>query len=128
MWTLQVTSEWERQLKYFTKKQPRELEAALDNLDTFHKALANGARLQDARFGFIHAEPMGVLAVDQKGGGPNLAQIRLYLYPDEERRVLVLLTAGNKKSQKSDIAFCKNSVRQLRQSGEQSSGEEKDSQ
>jgi transcriptional regulator with XRE-family HTH domain len=44
------------------------LEAALDNLDTFHKALVNGARLQDARFGFIHAEPLGVLAVDQKGG------------------------------------------------------------
>ena len=127
MWTLELTSVWERNLRYYSKKQSRELTAALDNLDTFHRALNNGARLQDARFGFIHVEPMGVLAVDQKGGGPNLAQLRLYVFPDEERRSLILLTIGDKKSQRSDTAFCKDSVRQLRQSREQSSGDQEDS-
>jgi len=76
MWALASEDEWDRRLKRFEKKRPRELAAALDNLDTFHKTLNNGVKSREAKFGFIHPEPLGVLAIDQKGGGPNLAQIR----------------------------------------------------
>ena len=44
MWTLELTSVWERNLRYYSKKQSRNLTAALDNLDTFHRALNNSAQ------------------------------------------------------------------------------------
>jgi hypothetical protein len=84
-----------------------------------HKTLNNGVKPREAKFGFIHPESLGVLAIDQKGGGPNLAQIRLYVYPDEKRQVLYLLTLGDKNSQKADLIDCKDLVAQLRKREEE---------
>jgi hypothetical protein len=114
VWTLESQDAWDRRLKQYAKKCARELAAALDNLDTFHKTLNTGVKPREAKFGFIHPEPLGVLAIDQKGGGPSLAQIRLYVYPDEDREVLHLLTLGDKNSQTKDIVICKDYVAQLR--------------
>jgi len=85
MWTLAKTDEYERRHKRFEKKRPRELAAVLDN-DTFFTALQGGAKPQQIRMGCIHAEPHGVLAIDQKGGGKNLAQTRLLHLPRSGRR------------------------------------------
>jgi hypothetical protein len=71
MWTYDGTPEWGRRLKEYQKRRPRELIAALDNLDTFLKTLQGGIKPRQAKFGFIHPEPLGVLAIDQKGGGGN---------------------------------------------------------
>ena len=79
---LQNTDEYERRQKQYQKKHPRELMAVLDNLDTYHKTLNSGVKPKQAIFGFIHAEPLDVVAIDQKGGGAKLAQTRLYVYPD----------------------------------------------
>jgi hypothetical protein len=115
IWTYDVTPDWGRQLKFDEKKRPRELAAALGNLDTFLKTLSSGVVPRQAKFGFIHPEPLGILAIDQKGGGANLAQFRLYVYPDEGRKVLHFLTIGDKNSQKQDINDCRDFVAQLRQ-------------
>src|SRR5437868_793450 len=101
MWTLVRTPEWDRRRKNYEKKHQRELIAVLDNLDTFVRTLNHGVKPRDAKFGFIHPEPLGVLAIDQKGGGPNLAQTRLYVYPDEEHHALHILTLGEKKHAKN---------------------------
>jgi hypothetical protein len=126
MWTLEPNSEWDRRRKQYEKKNSRELSAVLDNLDTFFKTLNCAVKPRDAKFGFIHPEPLGVLAIDQKGGGPNLAQTRLYVYPDETNKVLHLITLGDKRTQPADIATCKVFVSHLRRIEGQDHGSEKD--
>ncbi len=69
MWTYEVTPDWGRRLKFYEKKRAKELVAALDNLDAFLRTLSGGVKPRQAKFGFIHPEPLGILAIDQKGGG-----------------------------------------------------------
>ena len=104
------------------KKRPRETKAVHDNLDTFFNALIAGAKPQQIKAGFIHPEPCGVLAFDQKGGGPNLAQTRLYVYPNATTEILHLITLGDKNSQRDDIQNCKAFVAELRKGDPQANG------
>ena len=91
-----------------------------NNLDTFLAALNYGAKPEHARFGFIHTEPRGVLAIDQKGGGPSLKETRLYAYPDTETRLVHLITLGDKSSQEADIRYASEFVDHLHQQEEDS--------
>ena len=68
------------------------------------------------KFGFIHHEPQGVKAIDQKGGGRDLKQIRLYTYAQLSENTLHLITIGDKGSQKPDIQICRNFVSGIRKS------------
>jgi hypothetical protein len=113
MWTLQPTEEFARKYKWFEKKRPRELEAMLLNLQTYLTALEFGTKPMQIKYKFVHPEPMDVYAIDQRGGAGKLAQARLYLHPDLERRILHQLTIGDKKSQASDILFCKQFIAAL---------------
>jgi hypothetical protein len=119
MWKLELTDEYERRHKRYAKNHPRELQAVLDNLDTYFKSLEAGVNPLQIKHGFLHNEPLGVVAIDQKGGGKNLAQTRLYVYPDTETEVLHVITLGDKRSQKKeDIPTCRvfvNSLRKERQ-------------
>lgn len=112
-WTLEPTDPFSRNLKWYAKKRPRELQAVLDNLDTFHEALNAGALPQQVRVGFIHPEPQGILAVDQKGGGANLQQTRLYMFPWVPTKTIYLLALGDKRSQSDDIRLCRQTVDEL---------------
>lgn len=114
MWELQATEEYGRRLKQFAKKHRRELAAALDNLDTYHRTLQAGVKPLQVKFGFMHPEPLGVVAVDQKGGGKGLRETRLYVYPDAETETLHLITLGDKGTQERDIALCREFVLGLR--------------
>jgi len=114
MWSLVKTDEYERRHKRFEKKRPKELAAVLDNLDTVFTALKAGAKPQQIHMGCIHAEPHGMLALDQKGGGKNLAQTRLYIYPDPDSEIVYVITVGAKDTQPEDIKLCAEYVEQLR--------------
>jgi hypothetical protein len=57
--------------------------------------------------GYLHHEPEGVVAVDQKGLGANLQETRMYTYADDKKKIIYLLKIGNKDSQHSDIEYCK---------------------
>jgi hypothetical protein len=111
MWKLtEPTDEYQRRCKRFEKKKLKQFVAVLGNLDTLLKALNEGLTLEQvATFGFVHSEPKGVLAVDQKGGA-KLAQTRLYVYPDRKAQLIHLLTLGDKGTQKGDIEFCSDYV------------------
>ncbi len=87
MWKLTPTKSYEIRQKRYQKKHKRELAAVLNNLDTLLKAFQAGLKPLQATtaFGFVHPEPNAVVSIDQKGGGLNLAQTRLYAYPDEEK-------------------------------------------
>jgi hypothetical protein len=116
MWELEPSEEYERRAKRYAKKQPRELIAVLANLQTIRDALDEGADPRRLPYGFLHIEPRGVLAIDQKGGGRDLAQTRLYLFLDATAEVIHLLTLGDKRSQPDDIRSCNQYVADLRAS------------
>lgn len=117
MWLFEFQDDFDKRRRKWPKKHKRELLAALNNLDTFAGALIAGQRPAEARFGFIHAEPMGVLAIDQKGGGPNLKETRLYIYPDTSTELIHVITIGDKDSQPDDIERCKAFMKELRCDG-----------
>lgn len=98
----------------------------LGNLASLREALNAGARSQDVRTGFIHPEPGGVLAITERGAGKNAVPLRLYVYPDDEAQCLYLITLGDKKSQQTDILFCKNSLKFIHSEGHTPDVQEED--
>jgi transcriptional regulator with XRE-family HTH domain len=86
MWAIETTENYERCHKRYRKDHPRELQAVLDNLDTYFQSLVAGVKPLQIRHGFMHNEPLGVVAIDQKGGGKNLAQTRLYVFGTSKRQ------------------------------------------
>lgn len=114
MWQQEPTDDFQRQLRWFEKKRPRELAAVLVNLQTYLTALNAGSQPLQIGYRFIHPEGHGVVAIDQKGGGKSLAETRLYAYPDAVERILYLLTIGDKNSQRADVLQCHEYAAQLR--------------
>ena len=73
-----------------------------------------GAKLQQVKAGFLRSGPLGVIAIDQKGGYEALGETRLYVFPDEDEEVLHIITLGDKRSQADDIGLCREFVAELR--------------
>jgi hypothetical protein len=93
-----------------SKKRPDELAAVLRNLERYLMLLKVSKNSKCVQAGYLHHEPMGVIAIDQKGIGGNLQETRLYIYAAEETKTVHLITIGNKDEQHSDIEFCKEFV------------------
>jgi len=97
-WLLEETEQYERDKRFFEKKYPNELVAMLKNLDRYFDALMSCGNPLQVSLGFIHHEPDGIKAIDQKGGGQKvkLQQTRLYIFPKTEEKILILLAIGTK--------------------------------
>jgi hypothetical protein len=106
MWQIEATQQWDRDRKWYEKKRPAELAAVLHNLKRYVLQLNAAPNPRAFNAGYIHHEPHGVVAIDQKCGGPNLQETRLYVFPNEERKMLYIITIGNKDEQPADIQFC----------------------
>ena len=113
MWEIEPTTQWEKDEKHYQKKHPRELAAVLNNLDRYMSLLQTVPNARCASSGYLHSEPGGVVAIDQKGGGVSLQETRLYTYAHEEQNVLYLITIGNKDSQSNDVQLAKRFVHQI---------------
>ena len=107
-WTTETTDKYERSYKKYARKRPNELKVVLDNLDTYFRTLVKLGNPLQIKAGFIHHEPKGIKAIDQKGGGQKvkLKQTRLYIYPNLENKILYLLIIGDKTSQRDDLKYC----------------------
>src|SRR5688572_14660300 len=106
MWTIKPTDDYAKRVRKWPKKYRRELLAVHDNLDTYMKLLNSGIPVEQAKFGFIHTESSGALAIDQKGSGASSIETRLYLYADKPLQTIHLITLGDKETQKNDNDFC----------------------
>ena len=116
-WVSFPTSQYKRDSKKYSKKKLNEYVAVINNLDTYYKALKDIGNPMQIKSGFIHKEPDGIKAIDQKGGGQKvkLCETRLYVYQEQETKILYLLKIGDKQSQrKIDIKFCREFVKNLR--------------
>ena len=107
---------WSRRLngsetESITRRNTRwSLRGVLRNVQRYLLLLKAASNPRAVQAGFLHHEPMGVVAVDQKGGGGNLQETRLYTYADAAGELLYLITIGNKGDQPSDIEFSKEFV------------------
>lgn len=108
-WTIEKIDGFERSAKPWLKRYRRELLQTLENLDSLVGALRAGALTQQARqaYGFIHSEPDGIIAIDQKGAGPHTKESRLYVWIDGIEQTVFVLRIGDKRSQQGDIAYCR---------------------
>jgi len=113
MWTIETTAQWEKDQKWYDKKRPNELAAVLRNLKRYVTLLNCCKNSKCAEAGYLHKEPSDVVAIDQKGGGGNLEETRLYTYAVDRGHILYLITIGNKEYQHSDIEYCKQFVQAL---------------
>ena len=113
MWQLEPLPSFDRASKHYLKKHPRELAALKVNLKRYVAMLNDVPNAQAVQAGFLHPEPKGVKAVDQRGGGAGLQETRLYTYADDRTKTLFLITIGNKQEQPADIQFCQEFVSQL---------------
>lgn len=124
MWDLEPDRQFNRQYKYYEKKHPRELTAVMSNLEVVQQALLEGADPQKLPYGFVHREPKGALAIDQKRGGAGLAETRLYLYLDVKTFKIHLITIGDKNTQKDDLKTVVKYVQSLREAKSQERGDD----
>lgn len=112
MWQIETTDLFERQERFYQKKRTRELAAIYNNLDRYIAQLNCTNSAVNVRAGYLHPEPGGVIAIDQRGtkGADKMEETRLYTYADEREKVVYLITIGNKADQSSDIKLSKRFV------------------
>ena len=115
MWEVEPTTRWSKDQRFYAKKRPSELAAVLHNLERYLEQITAAPNPKVVQGGYLHPEPGGVVAIDQKGGGGNLQQTRLYTYAYAERNVLYLIAIGDKQSQPADIQFCSKFVKNLQE-------------
>ncbi len=113
MWQTEPTTQWQKDVKYYEKKHPNELAAVLRNLKRYIALLEVAPNPRAVQAGFLHPESMGIVAVDQKGGGGNLQETRLYTYAGQAKDLLYLITIGNKNEQSVDIELSKRFVESI---------------
>ena len=115
LWQLEDLPEFGRTLKQYEKKSAPEVAQLLANLDAVHQALNLGAKAEALHGGHVHREPVGIIAVDQRGGSAKGLELRLHAYPCAASSTLYLLRIGDKSSQQRDINWCRDWVKRLRQ-------------
>ena len=113
MWITEPTTQWQKDAKYYERKHPTELAAVLRNLKRYLLLLETAPNPRALQAGFLHPEPKGIIAIDQKGGGGNLQETRLYTYALESKKVIYLITIGNKNEQSGDIELSKHFVESI---------------
>jgi hypothetical protein len=109
---LRRTGEFERCLKWYRKKKPKELESVLNNLDTLVKSMDGGKPLKPFAYGFLSSEPSDVVRIKESGNS-GLAATRLYVYHEVATDTLYLLTIGDKNTQGEDIELGKEFVKEI---------------
>ena len=120
-WKIVISDYWAASLKRFLKKHPNETKAMLSNLGTYQKAIfEEGLDPYAFNAGFIHREPMGIRAIDQKGTIGKAKQTRLYVYAWIRGKELHLIKIGDKTQQSRDINNCKKYVTPLKEEDKKS--------
>lgn len=114
-WKIEFSVFFESRFERFKKKHPEETKAVLNNLDTYMATLNAGTNPMNVKAGFIHHEPDGIKAIDQRGGKGGLMQTRLYIYPDINTKIVHVISVGDKTDQNSDIQECRKYIRPLKQ-------------
>lgn len=113
MWTIEPSTQYEKDQRWYEKKRPNELAAVLRNLQRLLSLSNVSKNSKCLEAGYLHKEPAGIIAIDQKGFSGNLEETRLYTYLIDETKTIHLITIGNKQTQHADIEYSKEFVKQF---------------
>jgi len=80
MWVIEESTQIEKDLKWYEKKRPNELAAVMRNLERYKVFLNLSKNCKSVQAWYLHNEPSGCIAIDQKGFAGNLLETRLYTY------------------------------------------------
>ena len=117
-WKAVECDDYLKRKKDFNKKWPQEMMAIAANLATLFQSLNAGVKPEQLKnFGFVHSEPLGILAITERGvsKGTKPKAIRLYVYADQKTETAHLMLIGDKQPQNQahDIKMCKKYVEDL---------------
>jgi hypothetical protein len=118
VWIIQKSEFFDSRFKRFQKKHLEEAKAVSNNLDTYFNTLCLGVNPVNIQDGFVHHESDGIKALDQKGGKGKMMQSRLYVFPEEEAKVLHVISIGTKSDQSGDISECRDYIKPLKKKKE----------
>ncbi len=97
----------------FAKNHPDENASVFNNLHKILRLLDGGGKIGGFHVGFFRSEGEGVYRIGQTGVAGAL-ESRLYVYPDQESKLMYILTIGDKDSQPNDINDSHNIVREIK--------------
>ncbi len=116
-WGIYTSDQFQRNLKKYKKKHPIETQHMLINAGKFIETLNRNIPISNIRSIFIHTEPKGIKALDQRGPTKGrLKQTRMYIYLHFETRTVHFICLGDKESQPRDIQYSTKYVNNLTKS------------
>lgn len=84
-------------------------------MKTLVRAVEAGAKTEQLKsLGFVHSEPLGILAVTERGCEKKTKPkaTRLYVFVDDIKCEICVMLLADKSSQGKDIALCKKYVQE----------------
>ena len=102
-WVFLPHSAYLRDLRWYMKKRPVELAAVHRNLERPMILLARSPSARSVQAGFLHPEPHGMVAIDQRGGLLRLPVIRPSWYSQATICTLTLLWSVGNTAQSGGI-------------------------
>ncbi|NCD23332.1 MAG: hypothetical protein EOL90_10395 [Spartobacteria bacterium] len=124
MWKTEPYIGFENQYKKFIESHECEAKAAMNNVETYLSVLQATGNIARANMQpFVHPEPEGMIAIDQRGvkidkKHGKLKATRLYVYAAIVSETVYLLGIGDKDSQRLDIQNCRKKAQEIKK-GEQ---------
>lgn len=112
-WHIVPSADYEKSVKDFEKKWPEELRAVASNLKTLFLAVEAGAKVEQLKtLGFVRSEPLGILAITERGCEKKTKPkaTRLYVFVDDVKCQICVMLLADKSSQSKDISLCKKYV------------------
>src|SRR2546426_123729 len=107
MWRTEPTSGWQLSALNFSQTNPKEMAALVRNLRHYLAQLNVSRNHKSIEALYLHNEVSSIVSLNQKGMEDDLEDSRLYLFPDESRRILYLLCVGKEATRNADMEFCK---------------------
>jgi len=112
-WQINTAHASPGRFKKFAGKHAREYASLFANLDKIMGLLAAGQKPGSFQVGFFRSEREGVYRIGQTGV-PSAKESRLYVYPDEQNRIMYVLNIGTKEGQAEDINEAHRTARSLK--------------
>jgi len=112
-WQLNADHASKAQFSKFAAKRPREYQSLFANLDKINQLLDSGNKFGSFQVGFFRSEGGDIYRIGQTGV-PSAKESRLYVFPDQEARIMYVLKIGIKDGQQDDINEAKDMVKKIR--------------
>ncbi len=112
-WQIDIAHASPGKFEKFAAKHRREYDSMFANLNKIMGLLREGHKVGSFQVGFFRPEGEGLFRVGQTGV-PSAKESRLYVFPDQEKRVMYVLNIGTKERQGEDINEAHEVVRSLK--------------